>query len=664
MKHLPLLNTTFCGGLSPVLRLSHTTIKANHMSIQPGDAFAIKVNSHRHQWSGQICSNPLQWNCGASEDFRATQCENGKERCFHLGIFSSGAPRVVIPDRSVEQLLGNNPSLLDDQLLFFTGAKFDARGGRSGNSADQVLYGAYRIKRATIDTNGPNQNVIIEPYPDGWAVFPRNLVRKSSTPPAFDSVSYLNRLSRTAAERAVHDAVVEAQGLHGTEALSPSLMERLVHFNDSLEDWMDMAEDSFNAQQPVQLKHYFAAGLTNSEPIDSSLASRLKVALAAKPMTFVRSVAQETQQEPPVTAQVTPAPLQTVVEPSIEPVVAVSADAGESEHVMMEALEWRRAALPETEQCALIAAEYGEQTLRGLRVATITKSLVLLTGAPGVGKSWLATRLLDDPSRERSVIVSVSSTWRGREDLLGYTNPIDGEFEATEFTRFLRRAELAWRRGDRRPYVAVFEEFNLSQPEHWLSDLLVRLEYEPHRIADRTIYLGGAKVRGEDTDVAPQVYLPPNLILVGTLNNDHTVRALSPRVLDRATLLEVTSTGRTALARVGMVGNYPMIEEVVEDLNEVLALRGVAFSVRSARSLRRAIEELGEDNAMSILDHVILQEVLSKLRLVSGDPQDEQLTNHLKEWSNRDGCSELVLCRERIDTWLQALQSGRDVFQA
>jgi hypothetical protein len=648
------------------------------MSIQAGDAFAIKVNSHRHQWSGQICSNPLQWNCGASDDFRATQCENGKERCFHLGIFSHGAPRVVIPDRSVEQLLGNNPALLDDQLLFFTGAKFDARGGRNANSADQVLYGAYRIKRAMIDTNGPNQNVIIEPYPDGWVVFPRNLVRKPSTPPAFDSVSYLNRLSRTAVERAVNDAVTEAQGLHGTEALSPSLMERLVHFNNSLEEWMDVAQDAFNAQQPVQLKHHFAGAFTNSEPIDSSLASRLKDALAAKPMKFVKSPVVPQREEQPnddaqfpsevelatAVVQADPVPVQELAELVAEPVVQNDTAASIGEDAATEKLDWRRAALPEAQQCTLIAAEYGEQTLRGLRVATITKSLLLLTGAPGVGKSWLATRLLDDPQRERSVIVSVSSTWRGSEDLLGYTNPIDGEFEATEFTRFLRRAELAWKGGDRRPHVAVFEEFNLSQPEHWLSDLLVRLEYEPDRIGDRTIYLGGAKVRGEAADIAPQVYLPPSLVLVGTLNNDHTVRALSPRVLDRATLIEVTATGRTALSRVGMIGSHPVIEEVVEDLNEVLALRGVAFSVRSARSLRRAIDELGEDNAMSILDHVILQEVLSKLRLVSGDPQDEQLTNHLKEWSNREGCAELVLCRERVDTWLQALQSGRDVFQA
>lgn len=98
-----------------------------------------------------------------------------------------------------------------------------------------------------------------------------------------------------------------------------------------------------------------------------------------------------------------------------------------------------------------------------------------------------------------------------------------------------------------------------------------------------------------------------------------------------------------------MVSSYPVIEEVVEELNDVLAPRGVAFSVRSARSLRRAIDELGSDSAISILDHVVLQEVLSKVRLTAGDPQDEQLVTRLKDWSNRDDCAELALCRERID---------------
>lgn len=132
-------------------------------------------------------------------------------------------------------------------------------------------------------------------------------------------------------------------------------------------------------------------------------------------------------------------------------------------------------AVPEPTGRQILEAQFGTHLVDALSVAFITKSLVILTGAPGAGKSWIASRLLDDNARDRTVIVPVASTWRGREDLLGYVNPINGSFEATEFTHFLCGAQDAWEAGDRRARLVIFEEFNLSQPEHWLSDLLVRL---------------------------------------------------------------------------------------------------------------------------------------------------------------------------------------------
>jgi len=134
-------------------------------------------------------------------------------------------------------------------------------------------------------------------------------------------------------------------------------------------------------------------------------------------------------------------------------------------------------------------------------------------------------------------------------------------------------------------------------------------------------------------------------------------------VLDRAALIEISATGRVALQRVGIEASKD-IEEVVEELNDLLEVRGVAFSVRSARSLMRATQSLGADKTMSILDHVLVQEVLSKVRLMAGDPRDEQLLARLREWGERPACDELMLCRERISVWDESLQAGRDVFQA
>jgi hypothetical protein len=247
---------------------------------------------------------------------------------------------------------------------------------------------------------------------------------------------------------------------------------------------------------------------------------------------------------------------------------------------------------------------------------------------------------------------------------LGYVNPINGSFEATEFTHFLCEAQDAWEAGDRRARLVIFEEFNLSQPEHWLSDLLVRLEYDADQLADRTVRLGGNAIAGRPGRTC-SVVLVPSLHFAATLNNDHTVKPLSPRVLDRAALLEVNSSGRAALSRAG-VELSDDVEDVIDELNDLLEPRGAAFSVRSARSLQRAMEA-GSTNGMDLaraLDLVLAQEVLSRVRLLAGDPRDEQLLTRLQAWTQRPGCAELAACAARVADWADLLSAGRDVFQA
>lgn len=632
-----------------------------NMSIQPGDAFAFKVNSHRHQWNGQVCSSPLHWRCGADDRFRETMCERGEERCFHLNIFAANTPRFVAPDASVAQLVASNPELLDDQIIFFYGPTFDLKAGRMDGYAEQTLYGAYRVKRANLATGGYSRkpNLVIEPYPDGWAIFPRNLVRKPATPKAVDGVSYLERISARAASDAIHEAYSASQSSTGSSSLSPAQEKQLKLFAECFDEWSVIAKKHLEVQPLAAERTRFSTG---EEKVESPMAATLKAWIRSKNEAPAEQVPPSPEEAPPPEQTVeSSASLDTQITSETPPENA-DAEAAEAPSAI-EQVPWTRSGLPEAECTDELLREYGPRLLSALQVATLTKTLLIITGSPGVGKSWLASRLINDMARERSEIVPVSSTWRGREDLLGYVNPVNGEFEPTSFTRFLRRAEQAWDSGDRRTWLIVFEEFNLSQPEHWLSDLLVRLEYDPERRADRTIALGGTKIAGEESTSFPEVFLPPNLILIATLNNDHTVRPLSPRVLDRAALIEISATGRVALQRVGIEVSKD-IEEVVEELNDLLEVRGVAFSVRSARSLMRATQSLGADKTMSILDHVLVQEVLSKVRLMAGDPRDEQLLARLREWGERPACDELMLCRERISVWDESLQAGRDVFQA
>ncbi len=304
---------------------------------------------------------------------------------------------------------------------------------------------------------------------------------------------------------------------------------------------------------------------------------------------------------------------------------------------------------------------YGDATLQGLLVGALTKTIVLLAGRPGVGKSRLAVSLVDEP--ERRIVVPVASTWRGREDLFGYVNPISGEFEPTAFTNFLHAAEGAEASGDTRIRLVVFEEFNLSPPEHWFSEILVRSQYSPDQREDRTIELGGVRVRGWG-DGRTSVYLSPHVRFVGTINIDHTTRQLSPRVLDRAAVIEIGLEPERALqeARVELQARQL---EAIRDLNFRLRNTPVMFSLRSALSLRACLDngnDLGLDT-WGAVDLVLTQEVLSKVSLMAADPADVALCDQLLAWSE-EYSKELPRCAARITSWTEMLEQGRDIIQA
>ena len=63
------------------------------------------------------------------------------------------------------------------------------------------------------------------------------------------------------------------------------------------------------------------------------------------------------------------------------------------------------------------------------------------------------------------------------------------------------------------------------------------------------------------------------------------------------------------------------------------------------------------------LDVVLLQQVLTKVRLMVGDPANENLIQGLEEWSENYG-KHLRRCTSLINSWIEALKDGRDVIQA
>jgi 5-methylcytosine-specific restriction endonuclease McrBC GTP-binding regulatory subunit McrB len=84
------------------------------------------------------------------------------------------------------------------------------------------------------------------------------------------------------------------------------------------------------------------------------------------------------------------------------------------------------------------------------------------------------------------------------------------------------------------PHFLILDEMNLSHVERYFADLLSAIESgEPV-----PLYSGQVRKDSNGQDVAERLTLPGNLFVIGTVNVDETTYMFSPKVLDRANVIE------------------------------------------------------------------------------------------------------------------------------
>ncbi len=589
--------------------------------ITIGNALGCTINSHRRGWDGSICKNADTWNCSAKQQFRADYCQQGDPRCYHIHIFEEGNPYCLIDDLGIGWLLEPYPEALNNQVLLFWGKRFQEPRGISdiNTRPKDYVFGAYRVRSVYPQKINEFKTLWkIEPYPDGWTRFQQPYILTVYYKSIIGGV-YVKEVNRVAVENMFEKAAEQARSPHPNWSNSKDA-ERFEYFHAHLHEWFEVARE-----EALQIQQNMVRTYTSRST--SPTIARSPFVDSLKNLDIKKTV-------PSLTTSAKPAKNGTTAYPLVEKE-------------------------PTKEK---IKNSYSKEVLDAVMIVSLTKNLLILTGHPGVGKSTLAIDLIDDP--ERKLIVPVGSTWRGREDLLGYVNPISNEFEPTDFTKFLCKAETAWRKNDKRTYLVIFEEFNLSQPEYWFADILVRSQYPDDQDKLRLIELGGKGIRGLTT-TGSKVFISPALRFVATINNDHTTLSLSPRVLDRASIIELTLEPRTTLNRVKLELDEQQIMSI-EELDALLKYKNAMFSLRAADSLKRCLDNLQileMNTAWDALDMVLLQQVLTKVRLMVGDPANDNLMQGLEEWSENYG-KYLRKCASLINSWTEALKDGRDVIQA
>lgn len=597
--------------------------------ITMGNALGCTINSHRRGWDGSICRNAETWNCSAKQQFRTDYCQQGDPRCYHIHIFEEGDPYCLIDDLGIGWLLEPYPEALNDQILLFWGKRFQEPRGVSeiASRPKDYVFGAYRVRNVSPQKINEFKTLWkIEPYPDGWTRFQQPHILTVYYKSIIGGV-YLKEVNRVAVENMFEKAAEQARSPN-PNWYEEADAQRFEYFHKQLPEWFESAREYASKIKHHMLRDY--GQTTHSTTLTQSTTTNVRGPFDdLKNLDVKKAVVSVSTPTVPKTIK-----SDTPVYPLIE----------------------------KNSVKDKIKLVYSKEIFDALMAVSLTKNILILTGSPGVGKSTLAMTLVDDS--ERKLIVPVGSTWRGREDLLGYVNPISNEFEATDFTRFLCKAEAAWRKNLRHTYLVIFEEFNLSQPEYWFADLLVRSQYPDAEEKLRTLELGGKSIRGMPANNS-KVFITPAVRFVATINNDHTTLSLSPRVLDRASIIELNLEPRAILERARLEIEEKQIM-AVEELDALLKYKNATFSLRAAESLKRCIENLqllDMGSTWDALDMVLLQQVLTKVRLMVGDPANDSLMQSLEEWSESYG-KYLRKCASLLNSWAEALKDGRDVIQA
>lgn len=185
-----------------------------------------------------------------------------------------------------------------------------------------------------------------------------------------------------------------------------------------------------------------------------------------------------------------------------------------------------------------------------LIVSLAAKPFVIIAGGTGTGKTRAAREIAHQIAGEDNVAtIAVGADWTDNRPLLGFRNLLSqqgqSQYVAPEALRLILRASAAQDASHIlpkedvnvvEPYFIILDEMNLSHVERYFADFLSSMESgEPLRLHDCP---EGLKADGVVGVVPHQVKWPKNLFLIGTVNVDETTYLFSPKVLDRAHVIE------------------------------------------------------------------------------------------------------------------------------
>jgi hypothetical protein len=242
-------------------------------------------------------------------------------------------------------------------------------------------------------------------------------------------------------------------------------------------------------------------------------------------------------------------------------------------------------------------------------------------------------------------LVSVRPDWQSNESLLGSYDILNRRFVPTEFCVFIRNAHLEHTRNksNAKKYFVCLDEMNLARAEYYFSDFLSRMEVDGDL---RKIRLYDQQ-KNDDDEFEPDLIIPPNLYITGTVNLDETTHTFSRKVLDRANIIKID---RIEIAHmIDLLRNdydnalLDFVGTHLKELNLRLAEAGQQFGYRTVHEILDWVHEAyqsGYFNMAEALDFQIVQKILVKLEVSEDHPRQISMLEKLITYFEQEARSE------------------------
>ncbi|MCD7835140.1 MAG: hypothetical protein LUG83_00460 [Lachnospiraceae bacterium] len=263
--------------------------------------------------------------------------------------------------------------------------------------------------------------------------------------------------------------------------------------------------------------------------------------------------------------------------------------------------------------CAERGFNYSDELIRRFVLSLESKPFLLLTGISGSGKTKIAElwiSFLEEKDEAVGLQIAVGSNWTDNKKLLGFKNILLEENESYQETQLVKLIKEANATPDK-DYIVILDEMNLSRVEMYFADFLSALESMNH-----LILLPDNK----------SIVWSDNLKIIGTVNVDESTYMFSPKVLDRANVIEMNGVSPETYIN-GVIESDEKIYKLIKDegwFKKYVEILESLYNALNGEFAYRVIDEMtryisinckmyGSDGINMYLDEQICQKVMPKL---------------------------------------------------